>query len=68
MYVKKLSKGECDIALPYQVPENRYFLMGDSREVSIDSRSSRIGSIEKDQILGKVVVRIWPLKEFELIL
>lgn len=67
-YVKKLSKGECDIALPYQVPENRYFLMGDSREVSIDSRSSRIGSIEKDQILGKVVVRIWPLKEFELIL
>ena len=67
-YVKKLSKGECDIALPYQVPENRYFLMGDSREVSIDSRSSRIGSIEKDQILGKVVVRIWPLKEFEFIL
>ena len=60
-YVDELALGECDIRFPYQVPENRYFVMGDHRSVSIDSRSSVIGCIEKSQIVGKVFLRVLPL-------
>ncbi len=66
-YVTNLSLGECDITLPYQVPESRYFVMGDNRKTSIDSRSSAIGCIEKDQIMGKVIVRVWPIRRISLI-
>ena len=60
-YVDELALGECDIRFPYQVPENRYFVLGDHRAVSIDSRSSVIGCVEKSQILGRVILRVWPL-------
>ena len=61
-YVKQKALGECDIEFPYQVPQEQYFVVGDMRESSIDSRNSLIGCIEKDQIVGKVFFRIWPFK------
>lgn len=66
-YVDELALGECNIKFPYQVPENRYFVLGDHRSVSIDSRSSSIGCVEKKQIIGRVFLRIWPLTEISLI-
>ena len=66
-YVDELALGECDITFPYQVPENRYFVMGDHRTTSIDSRSTVIGCVEKSQIVGKVFLRVWPLSSFSWI-
>ena len=66
-YVDELALGECDIKFPYQVPDNRYFVLGDHRATSIDSRSSVIGCVEKSQIVGKVFLRVWPLSSFSLI-
>ncbi|MGN8688901.1 signal peptidase I [Atopobiaceae bacterium HCP3S3_F7] len=53
--------GQCDISLPYQVPEDTYFVMGDKRSVSVDSRLAQVGCIPKDQIVGRLVLRVWPL-------
>ena len=66
-YIDELALGECDIKFPYQVPENRYFVMGDHRTTSIDSRSTAIGCVEKNQIVGKVFLRVWPLPRLTLI-
>ncbi len=66
-YVTDMSLGECDLELPYQVPENAYFVMGDHRSASIDSRSSVVGCIRDEMIVGKVFLRVWPLKDFSWI-
>ncbi len=64
-YIVEKALGECDIEFPYQVPENSYFVMGDHRETSIDSRSSTIGCVQKNQIIGKILCKFWPLTEFD---
>ena len=61
-YAKQLAVGECDLEFPYQVPQEQYFVLGDMRETSIDSRNTVIGCIGKDQIVGKVFFRVWPLE------
>ncbi len=66
-YVTEKALGETDLSYPYQVPESRYFVMGDNRTTSIDSRTTEIGCIEKEQIVGKVVIRVWPLNQMKII-
>lgn len=64
-YVVNKSLGECDVEFPYQVPESQYFMMGDERDTSIDSRSTVIGCITDEQLIGKIFLRIWPFSKFD---
>ena len=64
-YVKEKAFGDCDIKLPYQVPEDRYFCMGDHRETSVDSRNSSVGCISKEQIIGRIFFRVWPFNDLD---
>ena len=63
-YIDAKALGQCDLKLPYQVPESSYFLMGDHRHTSVDSRSSAVGAVAHDQIVGKIVFCVWPLSDF----
>lgn len=63
-YLTEKALGECDLSFPYQVPESRYFCMGDHRATSVDSRHSAVGCVAEEQIVGKIVLRVWPLSEF----
>ena len=66
-YITQKGLGECDIEFPFTVPEKEYFLMGDQRITSIDSRNTVIGCVEQEQIIGKLFLKIWPLFDIALL-
>lgn len=63
-YLTEKAFGICDLELPYQVPDNTYFLVGDHRETSVDSRHSSVGCVSMEQVVGKIIYRVWPLEVF----
>lgn len=67
-YVTDKGLGDCDLEFPYHVPGTGYFVMGDKRSNSVDSRNSVIGAIEREDIIGKVCLRVWPLDKIGLVM
>ena len=65
-YIKEKAMGECNITLPYQIPEGKTFVLGDHRSVSMDSRHTSVGCISEEQSVGKLIMRIWPLNEIKI--
>lgn len=63
-YLAEKDLGECDIELPYQVPDGRIFVLGDHRSTSVDSRNTEVGCVSDEQIVGKIVFRVWPISGF----
>lgn len=66
-YLESKDLGKCELEFPYRVPNGMYFVLGDNRAVSLDSRIKSIGCVQKDQIVGKVTVRVWPLSRIKII-
>ena len=66
-YVEEKALGDCNIKLPYQVPQGKCFVLGDNRAESIDSRNTAVGCISNDVVVGRLLARIWPLKSFKIL-
>ena len=63
-YLTEKALGDCNIDLPYQVPDGRIFVIGDQRATSVDSRNTAVGCVAQEQIVGKIIFRVWPFKKF----
>ncbi len=66
-YISEKAFGDCNITLPYQVPDERCFVMGDHRATSIDSRNTAVGCVSNDMVIGKILFRAWPLSGFGIV-
>ena len=66
-YITEKAFGECNIELPYQVPDTSIFVMGDHRATSVDSRNTSVGCIDRENVVGKIVFRVWPLRMFGVV-
>ena len=66
-YVSEKALGDCNITLPYQVPDGRVFVMGDHRATSVDSRNSTVGCISDDMVVGRLILRVWPLLDLSIL-
>lgn len=64
-YAEQIAFGECDLEFPFQVPPEQYFVLGDMRESSIDSRNTLVGCVGNEQIIGKIFFRVWPLEDLQ---